>query len=261
MDMSLTYRVSFEDGKFLILRGRDIWHLRGPSWNTWMGLDAVKYAREAIGLAQATEAAHANLHGNGAQVSGLLSLQEKISPEKFAQLGAWLDQHSNGGKRAGKPLILDSGAKWQSFGMTGVDAQHVETRKHQVLEICRHFRVNPMMVGASDTPTYASAEQMFTAHVVHTLQPWAERIEQSAARNLLTGQGVELRHDFNGLMRGDATSRSNYNSKALGSGGSPAWMTPNEVRAQEGLDPIDGGDELPQATNVAAAPVTEDDQP
>jgi len=70
MDMSLTYRVSFEDGKFLILRGRDIWHLRGPSWNTWMGLDAVKYAREAIGLAMATEAAHANYHKNGAQVSG-----------------------------------------------------------------------------------------------------------------------------------------------------------------------------------------------
>jgi HK97 family phage portal protein len=262
MDMSLTYRVSFEDGKSLTLRGRDIWHLRGPSWNTWMGLDAVKIAREAIGLSMATEAAHASFHKNGAQVSGLLSLAEKISPEKFNLLGAWLDKHAPGQERSGKPLILDSGAKWQSFAMTGVDAQHVETRKFQVLEICRHFRIEPMIVGAADTPTHASAEQLRQSHVVNGLMPWAERIEQSAAINLFNpSERVELRHDFNGLMRGVAKDRAEFYAKALGSGGSPAWMTPNEVRATEGHDPVEGGDELPRPTNVAPQPAqsSEDD--
>jgi HK97 family phage portal protein len=253
-DLSLTYRVSFEDGKVLTLRKPDIWHLRGPSWNTWMGLDAVKVAREAIGLAMATEAAHAGLHKNGAQVSGLLGLKEKVGPERFALLGAWIDKHAAGGERAGKPLVLDNGATWQPFGMTGVDAEHIATRKFQVLEICRHFRIEPMIVGAADTPTHASAEQLRQSHVVNGLMPWAERIEQSAAVNLFQeGERVELRHDFNGLMRGVAKDRAEFYAKALGSGGSPAWMTPNEVRASEGHDPIEGGDELPKPANMAAA--------
>ena len=246
-DMTLVYRVMFEDGSAPLLPASDVWHLRGPSWDTWRGLDAVKLARQSIGLATATEAAHAALHKSGANVTGLLSMQDKIGPEKFASLGAWLDRHAAGGDREGKPIILDGGAKYESMQMTGVDAQHVETRRHQVLEICRHFRVIPMMVGASETPTYASAEQMFIAHVVHTLTPWAERVEQSATRALVQpDEMVQLRHDFNDLMRGAAKDRAEYNSKALGTGGSPAWMTPNEVRAQEGLDPISGGDELPR---------------
>lgn len=259
-DMTLTYRVMFEDGSAPLLEADQVWHMRGPSWDTWRGLDAVKIARQAIGLATAMEAAHSAQFKGGANVSGLLSMQDKIGPERFAQLGAWLDKHGAGGEREGKPIILDGGAKYQPMTMTGVDAQHLETRKNQVLEICRHFRVIPMMVGASETPTYASAEQMFIAHVVHTLTPWAERFEQSAARALIgPDQAVDLRHDFNDLMRGASQDRAEYNAKALGSGGSPAWMTPNEIRAQEGLDPIIGGDELPMP-QVGPEPVdTEDD--
>jgi HK97 family phage portal protein len=253
-DMSLTYRVTFDDGTAPVVPVENMWHIRGPSWNTWMGLDAVKLARESIGLSVATEAAHANLHKNGAQMSGLYSMSEKVGVDKFKQISAWLDQHSAGGERQGKPLILDQGAKYQALSMTGVDAQHIETRKHQVLEICRHLRVNPMIVGASDTPTYASAEQMFSAHVVHTLQPNAERLEQSANRILFReNERVELRHDFNGMMRGAAKDRAEYYAKALGAGGSPAWLTQNEIRADEGRDPIEGGDELPKPTNVAPA--------
>lgn len=260
-DMSLVYRVMFEDGSAPLIASDDIWHLRGPSWDTWRGLDAVKLARQAIGLAVATEAQHAEMHKGSANVSGLLALTEKIGPEKYEQLAKWLDRHGQGGDRAGKPIIVDNGAKYQPMSMTGVDAQHVETRRHQVLEICRHFRVIPMMVGAAETPTYASAEQMFIAHVVHTLTPWAERFEQSATRALIgPNEAVDLRHDFKELMRGAAADRAAFNAQALGSGGSPAYMTPNEVRATEGLDPIDGGDELPKPPAAAApAPAPVDD--
>lgn len=260
-DMSIVYRLMFEDGTAPMLQAPDVWHLRGPSWDTWRGLDAVKLARQSIGLATATEAAHAALHKGGANITGLLSMPDKIGPEQYAKLGAWLDKHSAGGEREGKPLIVDGGAKYHPMQMTGVDAQHVETRRHQVLEICRHFRVIPMMVGASETPTYASAEQMFIAHVVHTLTPWAERVEQSATRALLRpDEMVDLRHDFNDLMRGAAQDRAEYNAKALGSGGAPAWMTANEVRAQEGLDPIEGGDELPRPAQQQSAEGTANGQ-
>lgn len=96
--------------------------------------------------------------------------------------------------------------------MTGVDAQHVETRRLQVEEVCRAVRVMPIMVGLSEkTATYASAEQMFLAHVVHTLGPWVTRLEQSVEVSLLTEaeqeEGCFAKFNLSALMRGDYKSR------------------------------------------------------
>jgi phage portal protein BeeE len=115
----------------------------------------------------------------------------------------------------------------------------------------------PIMVGHSDkTATYASAEQMFLAHVVHTLSPWYQRIEQSADVNLLSDKELEAgfytKFTPNALMRGAAADRAQFYAQALGSGGHPAWMTANEVRGLEEMDRIDGGDELAKPTNPAA---------
>lgn len=257
-DLTIEYRVSFVSGEQRILKADEIWHLKGASWNSWMGLDAVQLAREAIGLGIATEAAHAELHKNGARPSGLLSSTEKIAPADYKTLRDWIVANTSG-ENSGSPLVLDRGFSFTPFAMTGVDAQHLETRRFQIEEICRHFRVIPMMVGYSDkTATYASAEQMFIAHVVHTLTPWAVRIEQSMERHLFgLDSEIEVRFNFKGLMRGAATDRANYLSKSLGAGGSPAWMTPNEARRDDGLEPLPGGDDLPRPTNVggAAAPV------
>lgn len=255
-DMTITYQVMFEDGRSPILTNADIWHIRGPSWNSWMGLEAVKYARDAIGLSLALETSHARLHKNGLRPSGTYSVEGPLPPEAHARLRAYLEQSLGGADNAGKPLILDRSAKWLGNVMSGVDAQHVETRNHQIEEICRHFRVIPLMVGYSDkTATYASAEQMFIAHVVHTITPWVTRFEQSAERALLKpDEDLDIRFDLKGLMRGAAKDRAEYYAKALGSGGAPAWMTQNEVREDDGLDLIDGGDDLPQPTNVGGAP-------
>ena len=257
-DMSLTYRLTFESGETAVLTSRDVWHLRGPSWNSWMGLEAIKYAREAIGLAIVTEEAHARLHANGVRPTGAYTVEGTLAPDQYKSLAAWIAQHHAGAENGGKPLILDRGAKWTSLAMNGVDAQHLETRKHQVEEICRAMRVIPLMVGYSDkTATYASAEQMFISHVVHTITPWATRFEQSAEAALLRpGEDVDIRLDLKGLMRGAAKDRAEYFAKALGSGGAPAWMTQNEVRAEDGLDWLEGADRLPQPTNVGGT-VTE----
>jgi HK97 family phage portal protein len=257
-DMSITYQVMFEDGRSPILTEADVWHIRGPSWNSWMGIEAVKYARDAIGLSMALETSHSRLHKNGLQPSGTYSIEGSLAEKDHARLHAYLEKYYGGQDNAGRPLILDRSAKWLSRAMSGVDAQHIETRNHQIEEICRHFRVIPLMVGYSDkTATYASAEQMFIAHVVHTITPWVTRFEQSAERALLgPDENLDIRFDLKGLMRGAAKDRAEYYAKALGSGGAPAWMTQNEVREDDGLDPIDGGDELPKPTNVGGpAPV------
>jgi HK97 family phage portal protein len=244
-DGRVRYFYQADSGQRVEIDARDVWHLRGPSWNTWMGMEGVRLAREAIGLSIATEAAHADLHRNGARVSGMYSVQEKMGQDKFDQLSAWMDRHGQGGDRAGKPVILDSGAKFENTQMSGVDAQHLETRRHQIEEICRAFRVMPIMVSQSDkAATYASAEQMFLAHVVHTLMPWYERLEQSADVNLLTEQdrreGYYTKFNPNALMRGAAKDRGEFYAKALGAGGTPAWMTQDEIRGLEEMDPRGG---------------------
>lgn len=253
-DGRIVYKVRPIDGGMAETFGADaIWHLRGPSWNSWLGLDATRMAREAIGLSMALEQGQAEFQKGDMRVSGVLAVKEKLTEERFKFLAGWLDKHLPGGDRAGKPIIADNDMEYSSMSMTAVDAQLIQTRKHQIEEICRAFRVMPIMVGHADkTATYASAEQMFLAHVVHTLAPWYERIEQSADVNLLseeeTAAGYYTKFTPNALMRGAANDRANFYKAALGAGGAKGWMTQNEVRGLEELDRSDdpAADELPQ---------------
>lgn len=264
-DQSIEYRVSDGKGGIQTFGADAIWHIRGPSWNGWLGMDGLKLAREAIGLSITLEQGQAEFQKNGAQTSGVLSMKQKLSPERFQFLSAWLDKHLPGGERYGKPLIADDEAKWLATTMTAVDQQLVESRKHQIEEICRAFGVMPIMVGHADkTATYASAEQMFLAHVVHTLSPWYQRLEQSADVNLLSEEdreaGFYTKFNPNALMRGAAKDRAEFYAKALGDTQKPGWMVRNEVRALEELDPIDGGDVFPELI-TAADPAKPTDEP
>lgn len=266
-DGSLIYSYSPASGETVEFDAGVIWHIRGPSWNGYTGLEAVKLVREAIGLAVAAETAHAEMHRSSAKVGGIYSVDGNLSKEKYDFLAAWLDKYAMGGERAGKPMILDLGAKFTQTQMTGVDAQHLETRKHQIEEICRGFRVMPIMVGyAGNAMTYASAEQMFIAHVVHTLSPWYERIEQSADVNLLSEEDARLgyytKFTPNALMRGAARDRAEFYTRMVGSvNATPGIMTRNEIRALEELPPIDGGDVLFDPIPKAAPAATDSSAP
>lgn len=267
VDQRLVYTYTADDGRSQDIPAEAIWHIRGLSWNGWVGMDAVRLARDAIGLSIALEQTQADFHKNGAKTSGLFSVKEKLAPEKYAMLRAWFDAELQK-TSPWRPLILDQDADYMPFNMSGVDAQHLETRKHQIEEICRGFRVMPIMIGHADkTATYASAEQMFLAHVVHTLGPLYRRIECSADANLLTDADAEAgrytKFNANALMRGASADRANYYAKALGAGGTKGWMTQNDVRALEELDRSDDpkADELPQPTTKTPADAPADPPP
>ncbi len=237
-DGTLSYEVTAPNGSKRIFPAESIWHVRGPSLNSWYGLEAVKHAREAIGLAMATEEAVGSLHKNGVRPSGVYSVEGTLKPDQYTDLSKWIDTYLAGAKNAGKPMVLDRAAKWISMQMTGIDAQTLEQRRFQIEEICRFARVMPIMVGYSDkAATYASAEQMFLAHVVHTLAPWYQRLEQSADINLLTDRERESGLYFNfveeGLLRG---SLRDTKDTVLGyvNGG---ILTPNEGRAKLDMNP------------------------
>lgn len=222
-----------------------IWHIRGPAWSPWVGMSATKMVAKSLQLSESIEDTQYDHFENGAKVSGVYSVDGKLSPEQYEKLVKWLEDAT----KNAKPLVIDNGAKWLQQAMTAVDSQLIETRKYQLEEIGRAFRVLPIMLMHSDkTATYASAEQMFIAHVVHTLSPWYERLEQSADVNLLTrderAAGHYTKFIPNGLMRGASKDRAEFYAKALGSGGSPAWMTQNEVREAEDMNRLPDADEL-----------------
>ncbi len=209
-DLSLRYEVAGDDGGVRPVRAADMWHIRGLSWNGWMGMEWVRLAREAVGLALALEQSHASLHKSGAQAGGVYSVEGTLTDAQHQQITAWLKRFAAADR--GTPMVLDRGAKWLTQQMTGVDSQHLETRRFQIEEICRAARVMPIMAGVPGAAgAYDNGEQMFIAHATHTLLPWGVRLEQSAEVNLLSDQeqaaGFQVKFYFTAMMRGDYKSR------------------------------------------------------
>jgi HK97 family phage portal protein len=239
-DWVLRIRVDYSDKTHDYFDLGQVFYLRGPSLDGFRGLAAIRQAREAIGLSKALERQQAKLAGNGGKPSGVLTFAQPLKPETKDKLReTW--QEKFGANGDGGIAILDGDAKFQSMTMTSVDAQYIETRRLQVEEIARVFRVQPIMLMQADkAATFASAEQMFRNHVIHTLGPWIERFEQAANRDILSNEtGLRVDLDERNLLRGDFKDQAEYYAKALGAGGTPAWMTQNEIRVEVGLNPVD----------------------
>jgi HK97 family phage portal protein len=263
-DLEPIYHVRGRDGKTETFDASMIWHLRGPSWDGFMGMDILKMAREALGLSMALEDSVSSLHANGVRPTGVYSVDATLDDAGHARITNWLKKQAAAG--TGTPLVLDRGAKWLQTAMTSVDSQTREMRLQQIEEICRFFGVVPIVIGYSGDKanTYASAEAMFTHHRVFGMDPWYRRIQASADVNLLTEKerkaGFYWKFVVNALLNATAKDQADYFSKALGAGGSPAWITQDEVRDLLDMDPMGGtAGKLPVATNVPAAPT--DDNP
>lgn len=252
-DGSLRYSVATDAGEAREIPPELMWHVRGPSWNGWMGLEIVKLAREAIGLAMWSEETQASLQKRGGKIPGVVAFDAPLNKEQYSDLRDWLKENALVALDDLGLLILDRAAKFQSVALSGVEAQTLETRAHQIGEICRAFGlISPVMIGhPPDMAARAAMEQIFIAHVVHTLDPWYVCIEQSADVFLLGDdwdKGYFTRFIRAGLMRGALKDQAEWFAKALGVGATgkgQAWATPNEIRAMLEWNPRPGGDDLP----------------
>lgn len=247
------YVVSGRNGAPRTCSASEILHIKGPSWDGIAGMQVVRLAREAIGLAMATEESHSRLHSNGARPGGMLSVDGTLSDKQFGELNTWIETNYQGSDNAWKTMILDRAAKFVPMAMSGVDSQHLETRRFQLEEICRIFRVMPIMVCSQDkSSTYAGAEQNFLAHVVHTLGPWFERIEQAVDCQLLTDDerkaGYYCKLEEKGLLRGALKDTAEYLYKLAGIG----IMSRNEARELLDLNPLASLDEPLTPINLSA---------
>lgn len=236
----LRYRCWDEFGMIGEFTPDEVFLLQGVQWDWMNSLNAVSLARSAIGLAQASERSQSSMHANALRPSGVYSVDGNLNEEQYTRLTGWLKKQS-GPENAGRPMVIDRAAKWFSTAMSGVDAQHVETRRLQVEEICRGYGVFPIMVGHSDkSATFASSEAFFGAHVKHTLAPWHKAWTQRMDEMLLDGAGpLFAEFDVRYLMAGSMKDRAQW-ARTMAEMG---IYTRNEIRDEEGKDPLPGLDE------------------
>ena len=256
----LRYRCWDEFGQIGEFGQDDVFVLHNLQWD-WVGsLNAVKLAANAVGLAIATERSHQAFHENGVRPSGIYSVDGNLSKEQYDRLAAQIQARNGGPGKTGKPLILDRAAKWLQTAMTGVDAQHIETRRQQVEDICRAYGVFPAIIGHSDkATTYASAEAFFAAHVRQTLAPWHKAWTQRIDETLLDGSGpLFARFDTRYMVAGTMKDRAMW-ARTMAEMG---IYTRNELREEEGKDPLPGLDEPLTPLNMAGGQgATNEDDP
>lgn len=236
----LRYRCWDEFGLIGDFAADDVFVLNGLQWSWAKSMNAVTLARAAIGLAMATERSQSSMHANGLRPSGTYTVSGSLTEEQHGRLTKWL-KDQGGPDNAGNPLVLDRDAKWVSTAISGVDAQHVETRRLQVEEICRGYGVFPIMVGHSDkTSTFASSEAFFGAHLKHTLAPWHKAWRDRLDETLLDGAGpLFVGFDTRYLIAGSMKDRAVW-ARTMAEMG---IYTRNEIRDEEGRDPLPGLDE------------------
>lgn len=251
----LTYTIASGQQTFDVGDGRNLLKLRGPLHTPTEAFRMTNLAREAIGLAASIEQAAARFHKNDLRPSGVLVSKGRLSKELVDRIKSeWQSKYGPGGE--GGIAVLDQDFDFKSLNVTSADSQSLENRKFQIEEICRFFRVIPIMIGHNNGSTgYNGLEQLMMAHVKHTLQPWVVRLEQAMKRDLLDprlDRGLYVNIDMDELMRGTLGDRVTAYTNMV----KVAW-TPNEIREREGLDPIDQPEmnrvQL-QANNTGLAP-------
>lgn len=229
-------------GSTVILRPEDVLHVPGLGFDGLVGYSPIAMAKNAIGLAIATEEYGAKWFANGAAPSGVLEHPGTIKDPSRVR-DAWQSQFG-GSSNSGKIAVLEEGMKYTPITIAPEQAQFLETRKFQINEIARIFRVPPHMVGDLEKSSFSNIEQQSLEFVKYTLDPWVVRWEQSIMRRLLTPEekrSYYVKFNLEGLLRGDYQSR--MNGYAIGR--QNGWMSANDIRELENLDRIpaeEGGD-------------------
>jgi HK97 family phage portal protein len=229
-------------GMTVTLRPSDVFHIPGLGFDGLVGYSPIAMAKNAIGMAIACEEYGAKFFANGAAPGGVLEHPGTIKdPQKVRD--SWNAAYQ-GSSNSHRVAVLEEGMKYQPIGISPEQAQFLETRKFQINEIARIFRVPPHMVGDLEKSSFSNIEQQSLEFVKYTLDPWVIRWEQTISRALLRPDEKKLyfaKFNVDGLLRGDYVSRMNGYAIARQNG----WMSANDIRELENLDRIPpelGGD-------------------
>jgi len=240
LDNGLLQYTYTENGTQRIIPLDRMMHVRGFGLDGVCGMMPTAVGVDVFGAAMSVDESAAKIFENGLQSTGFLSSENALTQEQRSRLRKNL-QAFIGSKNAGKLMVLENKLTYQNVTMNPEAAQLLESRSFSIEEICRWFRVPPFMVGhtTKQSSWASSLEGMNMLFLTHTLRPLLINIEQEIARCLL-GNDEDLFAEFSveGLLRADSAGRAAYYTQALQNG----WMSRNDVRRLENLQPIEGGD-------------------
>lgn len=231
----------------------EIVHIPGLSFDGVSGLSPVVLHREGIGLAQALESFGAEYFGNGIAVSGILQAKKNLSLPAQERLKAQLTNEHTGRGRRHKFIVTEEDMDFKPTSVQANNAQFIESRKFQISEIARVFRVPAHLIGDLEKATFSNIEQQSLEFVEYTLRPWLVRWEQELNRKLFpisgfTASEYYVEHNIDGLLRGDFQTRM----VGYGTGRQWGWLSVNDIREKEGLNPLkaEDGDQYLVPTNM-----------
>jgi HK97 family phage portal protein len=220
------------------LRPSNVLHLAGLGYDGLLGYSPVKLARQAIGLGLAAETFGAALFGNGAHPGGSLEIPGVMSDEAYKRLRESFEEVHQGAYNAHRVALLEEGAKWVQTSVNPEDAQFLATRKFQVEEVCRIYRVPLHLVANLDNAHLANIEATQLIYYITVLGPWCAHKEQEMNFKLFTEDewrdGFHVEHDLTRILRGDSKARAEYYTKMRDLG----VLSPNQISAFENLGPL-----------------------
>ena len=230
-----------------------VFHIPGLSFDGVVGLSPVSYAASAIRLGLSYEQFGVNFYKNGANASGVFSFPASLSEPAFQRLKEDLAKNYTGLVNTGKPILLEEGGDFKQLTIKPADAQFIESKKFQIEDIARIFRVPLHLIQNLDRATNNNIEHQSLEFVMYTMIPWFKRWEENINMQLLTplerkaGFYVEFKIDT--LLRGDAKSRA----EAYAAGRQWGWLSVNDIRKLENMSPIENGDIYLQPLNMGEA--------
>ena len=237
----LIYHYELPNGKVERMPDWAVWHLRGLSTDGIVGYNPIELMREGVALGLGAEEFGARLFGNGAVPGGVLEYPGTLTDDAYDRVvESWNKRHQGLGS-AHRVAILEEGLSYKSLGIPPETAQFLETRKFQVTEIARAFRIPPHMIADLDRSTNNNIEHQGIEFVQHTIRPWLVRWEQSINSRLMSAseqQRYFAEFQVDGLLRGDISSR--YTAYATGR--QWGWLSANDIRQLENMNDINGGD-------------------
>jgi HK97 family phage portal protein len=219
----------------VLLRREDVLHIPGLGFDGLVGYSPIAMAKNAVGMTLACEEYGASFFANGANPGGVLEHPGVLKdPAKVRD--SWNEVY-RGANNAHKVAVLEEGMKYQQIGIPPEEAQFLETRKFQINEIARLFRIPPHMVGDLDKSSFSNIEQQSLEFVKYTVDPWVVRWEQALQRSLLSTADKAhyfIKLNVDGLLRGDYQSRMTGYSVGRQNG----WFSANDIREMEDMNPI-----------------------
>ena len=226
---------NFDKYGTVTLSKEDVLHIPGLAYDGLVGMSPIAMAKNAVGMSIACEEYGASFFANGAHPGGVLEHPGVLKdPGKVRD--SWQAAYG-GSKNAGKVAVLEEGMKYQQIGIPPEEAQFLETRKFQISEIARLYRVPLHLIGDLEHSTFSNIEQQSLEFVKYTLQPWVVRWEQAMTKSLLLPaekQDYFIKLNVDGMLRGDYQSRMTGYATARQNG----WLSANDIREMEDLNPI-----------------------